>query len=595
MGRLWPAFITGLVALALVGFPVVGIAQLVPAITGSVTDAGTGLPVSGAIVTLLRGDIASETSTTDQNGRFRFGDQPAAIYTLTIVAQGFTSSRSDDTIVAPGSSQAQIRIALQRASSSSSTLREIGRAVSSGRGAPALNASSVITQSVSPERLQRENYVRVAEALNALPGVNLRGQDSAIGDDVFVDIRGEKASNTQVLLDGHPIGPEGVFGIVGGSQYGFNGYNFQLSPFFALRDVLVSYGSGGQSLYGTSTIGGSIDFRTIDPTAKQEFVFQQGLGSQSKSLTGFKLTGTANKLGYALVQGVQGTQGSFAPQVNTQSAFLGQDQTSQTIASVTHAVASNYLIRQTLLKGSYAFSPATNLTLTTYLASSWDDKTGNGDNDFLPYQTQLYNVQAKLAAGNGSIPFTDANGVTHTCASGVSVQTDAGFTCYSALQYAAATSGPAGSPLGLRFQGLDNWDYHARLRTNLGAQDFSVDSYIDRISQNTQRTGQILSRWVQGYGLQLADDIVGKMNTFGFGFFHEQQRLYGFDAASGGPLTPRADLGQGNANVFLRDAYTPMANFSVFGNVWFKHSTVATGSVELRTPAIHSRKTISAS
>jgi hypothetical protein len=64
---------------------------VITTINGVVTDQATGLPVSGATVTLN----TTATATTDTDGSYTFGDLPAATYSITVSKTGYqTISRS---------------------------------------------------------------------------------------------------------------------------------------------------------------------------------------------------------------------------------------------------------------------------------------------------------------------------------------------------------------------------------------------------------------------------------------------------------------------------------------------------------------------
>ncbi|MBV8299838.1 MAG: TonB-dependent receptor, partial [Candidatus Eremiobacteraeota bacterium] len=158
-------------------------------VTATVLDVNSGLPVAGATVELYRGDQRVAGAVTRNDGTAVFSDEAPAIYHIEIRAQGYGPGRSDDVAVPPGSSTAAIRTVLQRSALSQSSLREIGRVSTAARGL-SLQTSSAITGEISTERLQRQNYVRAGDALYVLPGVNLGSQDSAIGDDLQLNIRG---------------------------------------------------------------------------------------------------------------------------------------------------------------------------------------------------------------------------------------------------------------------------------------------------------------------------------------------------------------------------------------------------------------------
>ena len=530
-------------------------------ITATVLDVNSGLPVSGATVDLYVGDRHVAGAPTAGDGTAAFANQIPGIYHVEVRAQGYAFGRSDDVAIPPGSSAAAIRTAVQRSQLSEGTLHEIGRVSTSARG-QALQTSSTINGDISTDRLQRQNYVRYGDALYVLPGVNLGSQDSAVGDDLSLNIRGIGSSETQVLLDGHPIGP---FGAGGGS------YNLQLSPFFALRNVEVLYGTGAQGLYGVDAIGGAVDLQLLNPTRVPQAQFIQGVGNQGKLETGVQATGILNKFGYALESSVSGTYGQFSPGNRTQTGNLGPDITPGNVAANTYPVSAAYTLRDNLVKLNYTFTPKTTASLTYYGAYSYDDKTGNGDNDFVTYQEQYYNAQQaatvgqQIPAGDGTTP-CPAYASTSTPA--FPIATSSGNQCYTIGQYSQLTSGPAGGGQ-YRFQQDKLIDYTARVTHQAGPHALSLVAYTDDYSVAATRTlSPSESRFVT-FGFQAGDDIVGDRNTFGFGVTGERQQFTGNNR---GKIFP--SLGQNTTNYYLKDQYDFSPRFTAFANLWFKNSSV---------------------
>ncbi|MBV9103957.1 MAG: TonB-dependent receptor, partial [Candidatus Eremiobacteraeota bacterium] len=570
-------------------------------IDGTVVAQATGLPVSGANVTLFQGQRAIGVTRTDAQGRYAFLNEPSGSYTVGIAAQGFQPTRTDTFFVVAGQSSTALYTALIRAASGSSNLREIGRVTASARG-QGLQTTTVIHSDLDAPLLQSENYVRVGDALNTLPGVNVVGQSSALGDDLYADIRGVGANETQTLIDGHPIGP---IGAAPGTF--FNGvpstFDYQDSPTYALRNVQVTYGSGALGLYGTDSIGGTVDFQTLDPTRVPVSTFTQGVGNYGKSISDVQATGTIGKLGYALVHAVQGTYGNFAPQTTTQSGLLGNNLTASNIAANTYLVTANYLLRNDLLKLKYQLSGATSFQLTGYSGVSWDDKSGNGDNDFVTYDLQLYNAQQAAAGGPTSV--TGANGQTFSCPNKgnrnpIAVVTSQfpNGTCFSVAQYASSASGPAGggpSP----WQAIRNQDYHGRLLTQWGKNLISGDVFFDNYAVDYNRNvaggpcsansqcnklypganfliGGFDTGFTRSAGYLVSDDLQTNTNDLGFGFFSEHQNLTQtvFNTTNTFKIASPPGLGVTVDNYFVRDVYTPPSRFSYFFNGWLKRSTV---------------------
>jgi hypothetical protein len=585
-----PSIVTALLVFGLACAPLISEAQAqtandTAAIVGSVIDIQNGLPVSGAMLSLSTGSHVAATATTNASGIATFVNEAPGIYHIDIRAQGYGTGRSDDIVVSPGPGKATVRLTLQRSSlSTGSSLRQIGR-VSSSTQRSQLQSTSTITQNISTERLQRENYARVGDSLYTLPGVNLGSQDSAVGDDLYLNVRGIGDSESAVLLDEHPIGPFGA----GGSSF-----NLQLTPFWGLKNVDVIYGSGSEALYGTDALAGAIDLQTLSPTRTPQANFTQGFGNQGKSETAVTSTGSFGRVGYALESSVQGTYGQFKPAAILQSGFLANSQDFSgagiAAAGALYGVSANYLLRDNLAKLTYSFSPKTNLALQYYTSSSIDDKTGNGDNDAFGADYSLNQVVSGplLAGGPGSLVPLGGTGGPTPCApvgannvASIPVTTNKGVTCLAPSQYALATSGPAGGGGG-RWQ----WDSlrDATLKLDhqfAGNNNFAATMYTDSYEIATTRYPKTQSQRYKTFGIQLSDDVITATNDFGVGYFspHQQEAGDQVKSAETGLLVANPTLGQSTTNFFLRDNLQVSNAFSVFSNLWIKQSSVTNSTL----------------
>jgi outer membrane receptor protein involved in Fe transport len=581
-----PSAVASLLLLSLTCAPSISEAQVQPAnggatIVGSVIDIQNGLPVSGAVLSLYVGSHVVATASTNGSGTATFANEPPGVYHVDIRAQGYNTGRSDDVVVNPGASGATIRLTLERASLSTGTsLRQIGH-VSSATQRSQLQSTSTITQNISPERLQRENYARVGDSLYTLPGVNLGSQDSAIGDDLYLNIRGIGDSESAVMLDEHPIGPFGA----GGSSF-----NLQLTPFWGLKNVDVVFGSGSEALYGTDALAGAVDLQTLAPTRTPQANFTQGFGNQGKRETAVTSTGTLGRVGYAIESSVQGTYGQFKPGPILQSGFLANSQDFSTAgiasAGALYGVSANYLLRDNLAKLTYAFSPKTNVAFQYYTSSSIDDKTGNGDNDAFGADYSLNAVLngPLLAGGPGSLVPLGTGGPTPCAPVGgnnvasIPVTTNHGVSCLSPSQYALATSGPAGGGGG-RWQ----WDALRDATMKLdhqfaGNNNFNATLYTDSYGIATTRYPKTQSARYKTFGIQLSDDVVTATNDFGVGYFSPHQQEAG-DQVKSGVLVANPTLGQSTTNFFLRDNVQVNDTVSVFSNLWIKQSSVTNSTL----------------
>jgi len=560
-------------------------------IVATIVDRGAGTSISGADVTLFSaaGEKVS-AGKTDRNGAFTFPIATAGIYYVQISAVGYQTVRTDDIATASGQTST-IRSAIVRASTSSSIdMREIGRVTASRlSGNGSLATATTINQSISSELVQREGYVRIGDALDALPGVNLTGLSSSIGDGLFIDIRGFGSAETSTLVDGHPIGPQGAVS---------GGYDFQNSPSYAIGNTQVTYGSGALGLYGTSSIGGTVDLQTITPTRKPELLLEQGVGYEGRRFTRIQATGTVanEKLGYAFVHAVDGTTGPYPTQNRLQSAFMSGNFSTANATALTYGTSSGYRLRNDLLKLKYSFTPSTSFEATALSANSFSDKTGNGDNCYFSEGQQLYNYQAASAAPQTyPVALTNGTSVNIDCPAGQLGATldDTNAVCLSAFQYARRGNGLAGGGAGAHQEHRFN-DYHGRIQTKFGNNTITLDGFGSRYSTDYSRaplstlnpTPGFNTQFYDTTGLLISDDIQTRTNDLGFGYFVEHQNHTGdylqqtdtspsgYRIFNGANSIPGAVFALGERNFFIRDQYTPDGPLSIYLNAWLKRSTV---------------------
>ncbi len=541
-------------------------------ISGQVVDASNGLPLSDAQVDLQSGEHVVAQTITHADGTFRFQSEPAGLYTVTISRSGYQPARISGVVVIAG------QTAYANTSLNAGSVRTIASVAVGGRSS--LQTSTTINQYIAPQILQQQNYIRAADALTGIAGVTPQ-TSASVGDDEFISIRGYNPSETATLLDGHRIGP------LGSAVNAFHTFDSQISPFYGLSGIQVIYGSGASGLFGVDAIGGSVNYQTSNPTTKPSFTIEQGIGNDGKLLTGLQATGTFGKLGYAVMHAVQGTYGSFIPQVIPQTGLLGNDISAANLAANTYVVAGDYTLRNDLLKLSYAFSPSTQLTVTGWAANVWEDKSGNGDNDYVTYPFQLYNAQQALSSNGNTTSVTLGNGQSVTCTGAIAIINDspAGYGCLSPQQYAQDTSGPAGGGPGT-FQGIRNQDYDARLTQRLGANnEVTIDGYVDNYVTDFNRfidSSFFRTNFFLTHGFLIADHISGARNDFGFGFSSERQDVR-YDQYPDIYSQPGKSLPQigwappytmSDNGIFANDEYFLNKRLSFFANLWLKRANV---------------------
>jgi outer membrane receptor for ferrienterochelin and colicin len=544
-------------------------------ISGVVTSQDNGLPIAGVTVTLYQGATVVATATTDAGGAYTFAQEPAGEYGLGFQAEGFGATRINDVVVTGASTT--IRTPLLRAGTNNSgNLRVIGQSTSGVQGST-LAASSTIQHNLDPAQLEQQGFLKAADALGQLPGVQLTGDPHSIGDDTSIDIRGMGAGEVRPLIDGHPIGPIGVLA----QDY----YNYANSPFALLSNIQVTVGSGASGLYGVDVIGGTIDFQTLNPTAQNHAEVTQEVGNDGTLGTILKATGTFGHLGYALGHSVMGTYGNIAPQMIFQGARPnnnlnlnngGACTASNDITSCNTAL-NTYKELNDLVKLRWNFSPGTALTISGYSGNHHSDSTGNGDDDNIPYNTRLAQIQNQ----------------PQTCPGGYTVITNANpNACLTAQQWAAASYGPFGGGED-RNRGTTLQDFNATFTTQIGMHSIALDTFSDyynfhkysSAAAGLDPTGTFLvggGTYTDDYlthGFLATDDIATAKNDLGYGYYVEHQLDSGNNIAVD-PTTylstfvSQPALGEGDYSFFLRDNYVMNDQFAIYLNAWDRRSSV---------------------
>lgn len=425
------------------------------------------------------------------------------------------------------------------------------------------------------------------------------GSDTpSAGDDLYIDILGIGGLETVALLDGHPLG----FGINRGKNLG---YNFEVSPTFALRDVQVDYGSGGAGLGAYSSVGGVVDMQTLEPTPKLQADISQGFGTFDKYVTTANITGPISKrLGFALAAGTQYIDGPYKNLAlnNPGAAFDPSAPVGSPVFGLgTYKVDSAVVIRGDFLKLAYAFGNPerlSRLTLSELSAYYFDDKTQNGEQDFLPNDTALAIGNASLAgytapASAPSGPFSPSN--PPACGAGTFLATnangspygfgpdgtpDGGSSCVTPEAYAGYVNGFQGA--GPAYQAFTINDYHLKYQQPVGVTSFTTDAYTNRFFQLYDRTFQLpfvavpgdnaffLSPNVNTTGVSFADELPGRNNDVGIGYsYNNYAYLFKLDGAI--QPSPIVD----DANVFFQDVYHPeKSHFTAYLNAAEKTSTI---------------------
>ncbi|MBV9408774.1 MAG: carboxypeptidase regulatory-like domain-containing protein, partial [Candidatus Eremiobacteraeota bacterium] len=362
-------------------------------IRGVVSDPSAG-PLAGATVT-ARGPAGARSASTGSDGAFAITGLAPGLYQVTAAKGGYQPATLTDLALTGGGEQ-RVDVTLQAVTLT--TLKVIGGTSTSVRGSrSAFNTTPASVASVSQQAFHDQAAPQVMQILDQTPGI-VAGQQGGAGNGAaaasvtFANIRGGLAYETATLLDGHPLANVSGF------------YNLQYLNPAVFQSVEIIKGPGAAAPQINYAIGGSVNFRTLDPTRTAQGDLIVGADSYGGSFSSLQLTGSAlhGRLGYALVNAYNGTPGpndgaltnfpltnsvnslnAFAPNPNGGApiAFGGTSkvvpipnvQNPQNLGAVTafaccFPVSDQYFNKSQLVKLRYALSNATTIT-ASYLGS----------------------------------------------------------------------------------------------------------------------------------------------------------------------------------------------------------------------------------
>jgi hypothetical protein len=579
-------------------------------ISGRVIDAQTGLPLTGATVSIESvgrsgGATPVASATSDARGAFAAANLAPGTYVLRVERLGYQPGASSQILLSDRDALG-VTVALQ-AAATGGRLHEIGSTTSSADAT--LQRSSTIYRALSTEALEQDGVLRGADALTELPGVNPgnTGVTAGFASNVPLSIRGIGTLETLTTIDGHPLAE------------GFPlAYNFTVSPLAPFGNVLVTYGSGS-NLSGASAIGGLVDLQTLAPTQAPRYTFSTGYGSFDAAATTLQATGTLGRIGYAAAYGVTAVDGPIKNDEMYQ-AGAAFDQ-SAVIPGASTAVRDlgiykddgTAVARSGLAKLRFALSPASSITFTTVAMSYWDDKTVNTDADYLDYAPALafgnlllsrYQPASypKLAAcPKGTFVATNAIGLPNGFGPGG--VPDGGITCQSPAQYAAFNTGYAGA--GPDWQAININDYHVGFASTARAQEIHVDAYTNRDFTTIDHAGALpyltapgdspranLVNWNEAdTGVTASDTLHGGANDLGLGFTYLNQ-AYGLRVTFPSGASSTAPIVHTSGFLLHDVLHAPNSPLTTYGDLNFATSSATnTSYVDPRVSVVYAAST----
>ena len=365
-------------------------------LSGTVLDAG-GAPLRDVLVTAVGAGTA--TATTDAAGAFSLRGLAPGLYTVTATKAGYTGASQTDVSIVAGVPQT---LSVSLAPVTFSSLHEIGR-VSVNSGRSTFNATPASVYVVSSQTFLDQGQPQVARILDQTPGIvsSLPGgvNNASPGAITFPNIRGALSFETAALIDGHPLS-------VG--QYGDYVTTFLNS--FVLQSVELIKGPGAASPTISRAIGGTVNFRTLDPSTRPRGTFTLGVDSFGGVFSNIGYSNTVGRLGFLVDYAVNGTPGplrdrpfqmtldpgtyyvtdSHGALVNIpngtvngasppgQYNFRGEASTS--LIFCCEKLNTTFTNKNELVKLRYKLSEATSMTASFLGSQTYSDQNGNNGN-----------------------------------------------------------------------------------------------------------------------------------------------------------------------------------------------------------------------
>jgi outer membrane receptor protein involved in Fe transport len=357
------------------------------AVLNGTVDDETGAPIAGADVE-LRG-AAHYSTTTDVHGSFSIANIGQGIYALTVTKAGYETAQQSDIALLPGQTQS---LSVRMGHVTFSSLRTIASVRSAGR--TALNTSPASVDVVTTQTFVDQAQPQVNRVLDQIPGLQNSYPSNSTngaspGSITVPNIRAATSYETASLIDGHPIS-------VG--QYGDNVTSFLNS--FMFGNIEVVKGPGAESPVVNNAIGGTANFRTLDPTLAPSGGVLYGIDNHGGTFSNFNFSDTVGKLGFVVdfatnntPSVLNGKQVAFDPSGgfvnsdgtnlngNTGYAYVGN--TKSNIANQFGLLACCYTMAGAfdqmaeLIKFRYKFSSATNITVSYLDGQTTADQNAN--------------------------------------------------------------------------------------------------------------------------------------------------------------------------------------------------------------------------
>jgi len=248
----------------------------------TVKDAGAQQVLADARVFLIGPTVASALTT--KSGVVKYTDVPSGIYRVRVSKSGFTGVTSSAFEVL-GNKQVAVDVDLgvqkqAAAQSATTSTSDTGglKIIGSVRA-----RVTVITTDVDDSSAVRRISDSLTDALSTIGGVDVTQDSNDPNAPQTISLRGHDESQTAVTLDGIPLGAPGAA--------------------TNLRSINTDLFSGAGVSFGAQAgaLGGSVNFRTLQPTQTWQTKFASSYGTFDRYNFQIGETGSIGKLGIALL------------------------------------------------------------------------------------------------------------------------------------------------------------------------------------------------------------------------------------------------------------------------------------------------------
>jgi hypothetical protein len=246
----------------------------------TVIDATTKKPLQDARITLYGATQAS--ALTNRSGIVKYTDVPSGLYRVRVVKTGYTGNVSPQFEIL-GNKQVDVDVnmaaQLAKGATPPATTDASGMKVI-GRVSARVNVS---TRDVDEDSAIRKVSDSLTDALSKIAGVDVTQTTNDPDAAQTISLNGHDESQTAVTLDGIPLGAPGT-------AVNLRGVNTDLFS-----------GASASTSPQAGSLGGSVNFRTLQPTQTWTTRLSTGYGTFDKFDYQFGETGSIGKLGIAVL------------------------------------------------------------------------------------------------------------------------------------------------------------------------------------------------------------------------------------------------------------------------------------------------------